>query len=90
MFRPPVTTAQLRDLIRYRKALINENTAPVTRIHRVLQDSGIKPATCVADVMNFSGRAMMRALIGDQSDNVALAEFATARVRTKIPYLRRP
>jgi hypothetical protein len=57
MFRPPVTTAQLRDLIRYRKALINENTARVTRIRKVLQDSGIKPATCAADVMSVSGRA---------------------------------
>ena len=90
MFRLPVTTAQLRDLIRYRKALINENTAPVTRIHKVLQDSGIKPATCAADVISVSGRAMMRALIGGQSDSAALAELAKARVRTKIPDLRQP
>jgi hypothetical protein len=43
--------------LNYRKALINENTARVTRIHKVLQDSGIKPATCAADVMRVSGRA---------------------------------
>jgi len=31
---------ELRDLTRYRKALINEKTAQINRIHKVLQDAG--------------------------------------------------
>ncbi|MGB8385936.1 MAG: IS110 family transposase, partial [Dermatophilaceae bacterium] len=79
----------LRDLTRYRKALINERTAQVNRIHKVLQDAGIKLTTYAADVMGVSGRAMMRALIAGEADTAALAELAKARMRTKIPNLRR-
>ena len=88
-FMPPPPVGELRDLTRYRKALINENTAQVNRIHKVLQDSGIKLTTYATDVMGVSGRAMMRALIAGQSDSPALAELAKARMRTKIPDLRK-
>jgi transposase len=88
-FAPPPPVRELRDLTRYRKALINEKTAQVNRIHKVLQDSGIKPATYATDVMGVSGRAMMAALIAGQSDSTALAELAKGRMRTKIPDLRK-
>jgi transposase len=39
-FVPPPPVRELRVLTRYRKALINEKTAQVNRIHKVLQDSG--------------------------------------------------
>ena len=84
-FVPPPPVRELRDLTRYRKALINEKTAQVNRIHKVLQDAGIKLTTYATDVMGVSGRAMMRALIAGQSDSAALAELAKGRMRTKIP-----
>jgi hypothetical protein len=58
-FLPPPPVRELRDLTRYRKALINEKTAQVNRIHKVLQDSGIKLTTYATDVMGVSGPAMM-------------------------------
>src|SRR5665647_3025617 len=39
-FVPPPRVRELRDLTRYRKALINEKTAQINRIHKVLQDAG--------------------------------------------------
>src|SRR5665213_570058 len=87
-FVPPPSVRGLRDLTRYRKALVNEKTAQVNRIHKVLQ-AGIKPATHATDVMGVSGRAMMAALIAGQSDSAALAELAKGRMRTKIPDLRK-
>jgi transposase len=39
-FVPPPPVRELRDLTRYRKALVNEKTAQVNRIHKVLQDAG--------------------------------------------------
>jgi len=86
-FVPPAPVRELRVLTRYRKALINEKTAQVNRIHKVLQDSGIKPATYATDVMGVSGRAMMAALVAGQSDSAALADLAKGRMRTKIPDL---
>jgi transposase len=88
-FVPPPPVRELRDLTRYRKALVNEKTAQVNRSHKLLQDAGIKPATYATDVMGVSGRATMAALIAVQSDSAALADLAKGRMRTKIPDLRK-
>jgi transposase len=87
-FVPPKPIRVLRDLTRYRKALINERTAQVNRLHKVLQDAGIKIATFASDVLGVSGRAMMRALIAGQGvDPAAVADLARGRMRSKIPDL---
>jgi transposase len=87
-FVPPQPVRELRDLTRYRKALINERTAEINRIHKVLEDSGIKLSSFATDVMGVSGRAMMRALIAGAGPD-QLAELAKGRMRSKIPQLRR-
>ena len=46
-FVPPPPVRELRDLTRYRKAMINEKTAQVNRIHKVLQDSGFSELNIV-------------------------------------------
>jgi transposase len=84
---PPPPIRLLRDLTRYRKALINERTAQVNRVHKTLQDAGIKLSTYASDVLGVSGRAMMRALIDGQDDPAALADLARSRMRAKIPEL---
>lgn len=88
-FVPPPAIRELRDLTRYRKALVGERTSQVNRIHKVLEDAGIKLACVATDIMGVSGRAMMRALIAGRTDPEALAELARGRMRTKIPQLRR-
>jgi hypothetical protein len=50
----------LRDLTRYRKALIRARTGEVNRLHKVLEDAGVKLATVATDVTGVSGREMMR------------------------------
>ena len=88
-FVPPRPIRELRDLTRYRKALIEERTRQVNRIHKVLEDAGIKLSSFATDVMGVSGRDMMRALIAGRSDPAALAELARGRMRPKIPQLRK-
>jgi transposase len=61
----------------------------VNRLHKVLEDAGVKLATVATDVMGVSGREMMRALIGGVADPQVLADLARARLRTKLPELRR-
>ena len=67
-FVPPRPFRELRDLTRYRKALIRARTSEVNRLHKVLEDAGVKLATVATDVMGVSGREMMRALIGGVAD----------------------
>jgi transposase len=77
-----------RDLTRYRKALIQDRTREANRLHKVLQDAGIKLASVATDVLGVSGRAMLEALIGGTTDPDVLAELARGRLRAKLPALR--
>src|SRR3954469_13619469 len=88
-FVPPRPFRELRDLTRYRKSLIRARTSEVNRLHKVLEDAGVKLATVATDVMGVSGREMMHALIGGVADPETLAELAKARLRTKLPQLRK-
>ena len=88
-FVPPQPIRELRDLTRYRKALIRARTAEVNRLHKVLEDAGVKLATVATDVMGVSGREMMHALIAGVADPDTLAELAKARLRSKLPQLRK-
>jgi transposase len=76
-------------LTRYRKALIRARTSEVNRLHKVLEDAGVKLATVASDVMGVSGREMMCALIGGVADPRVLADLARARLRSKLPELRK-
>ncbi len=88
-FVPPPPIRELRDLTRYRKALINERSREVNRIHKTLEDAGVKLPSVATDVMGMSGRAMMQALIGGQADPEVLAELAKGKLRAKLPALRK-
>jgi transposase len=88
-FVPPKPIRRLRDLTRYRKALIEERSRAVNRLHKLLEDAGIKLACVATDVMGVSGRAMMRALINGQADPEALSELAKGKLRVKLPELRK-
>jgi transposase len=87
-FVPPKPIRELRDLTRYRKTLIKERQREANRLHKVLEDAGIKLACVAADILGVSGRAMIEALIDGQADPEALAELARGRLRAKLPALR--
>lgn len=86
-FVPPKPIREMRDMTRYRKPLINERAASANRVHKVLEDAGIKINTFASDVFGVSGRAMMRALIAGHDDPAAVADLAQRRMRSKIPDL---
>src|SRR5919197_2075530 len=87
-FVPPKPIRELRDLTRYRKALIKERQQEANRLHKVLEDAGIKLSSVASDILGVSGRAMIEALIAGQGDPDALAELARGRLRAKLPALR--
>jgi transposase len=87
-FVPPAPIRELRDLTRYRKVLIEERTREVNRLHKVLEDAGIKLASVATDILGVSGRAMLEALVQGTTDPEVLADLARKRLRAKIPALR--
>jgi transposase len=86
---PPPVIAELRDLTRYRKKLIEERSRETQRIQKLLEDAGIKLDSVVSDILGVSARQMLEALIAGVRDPDALAELARTRMRPKIPQLRR-
>jgi transposase len=87
-FVPPAPIRELRDLTRYRKALLAERTREVQRLHKVLEDAGIKLDSVAAEALGVSGRAMLAALVAGERDPGVLAELARGRLRAKLPQLR--
>lgn len=87
-FVPPVPIRELRDLTRYRAVLTQERTREVTRLHKLLEDAGIKLASVATDIRGVSGRAVLEALVQGTTDLEVLAELARGRLRAKPPLTR--
>jgi transposase len=87
-FVPPVAIRELRDLTRYRKALIGERQREANRLQKILEDSGIKLASVASNVLGQSGRAMLAALTEGTTDPEVLANLAKGKLRAKLPALR--
>jgi transposase len=87
-FVPPKPIRQLRNLTRYRKTQIQERAREVNRLHKALEDAGIKLDTVASDIMGKSGRAMLDALVAGETDPDVLAELAVGRLRPKVGKLK--
>jgi transposase len=87
-FVPPKPIRQLRNLTRYRKTQIQERQREVNRLHKALEDAGIKLDCVATDILGKSGRDMLDALVAGTSDPNALANLARRQMRKKIPALR--
>ena len=87
-FVPPKPIRALRSFTRYRKAQIAERQREANRLHKALEDTGIKLDCVASDILGVSGRAMLDALVAGTTDPELLAELARGRLRTKIPALR--
>jgi len=87
-FVPPKPIRELRDLTRYRRALIKERQQEANRLHKVLEDAGVKLSCVASDVLGVSGRQMLEALISGTRDPETLAELARGRLRAKLPALK--
>ena len=87
-FVPPKPIRTLRNLTRYRKAQIAERQREANRLHKILEDTGIKLDCVATDILGVSGRAMLDALVQGTTDPEVLADLARGRLRAKIPALR--
>ncbi len=87
-FVPPIPIRRLRDLTRYRVALVSDRTGEKNRVEKLLEDAQIKLSVVASDIFGVSGRDMMAALIAGERDPRVLAQMARSRMRTKIPQLQ--
>ena len=87
-FVAPKPQRRLRALTRYRKTQIAERQREANRLHKALEDTGIKLDCVASDILGKSGRAMLDALVAGTTDPQVLAGLAKGRLREKIPALR--
>jgi transposase len=87
-FVPPKPIRTLRNLTRYRKTQIQDRQREANRLHKILEDTGIKLDCVASDILGVSGRAMLDALCQGTTDPEILADLAHGKLRKKIPALR--
>src|SRR4051794_5341753 len=82
-FVPPKPLRELRELLRYRRKLVEVQAAERNRLQRLLETANIKLGSVATDVFGVSGRAMLRALIEGEVSPEAMANLAQGRLRRK-------
>jgi len=86
-FVPDRFQRELRELTRYRTALVREHAAEQNRVQKTLEGANIKLAAVASDLMGVSARQMLAALCAGQTEATVLAQMARGRLREKIPLL---
>jgi transposase len=80
---PPKPIRTLRNPTRYRKTQIEARQRETLRLHKAIEDTGIKLGCVATDIMGKSGRAMLDALVAGTTDPDVLAELAQGLLRKK-------
>jgi hypothetical protein len=80
-FVPDQQTQEMRNLLRTRKQLVRERSSHIQRLQKTLEDANIKLDSVISDIVGLSGRRMIEALIGGETDPAALAGLAHRRIK---------
>ena len=83
-FIPAAGIKAARDVIRYRRKIVQQRSSEVQRLGGVLQDAGIKLDSVASSIDTVSGMAMICGLIDGERRGQVLAELARGRMRRKI------
>jgi transposase len=86
-FVPPRDIRRLRQLTRYRSALITARAAESQRLEKLLDSAGIKLTVIATNLLGVSCRQMVQAMIDGQRGAKQLAQLAKGRMRPKIGLL---
>jgi transposase len=87
-FIPSRPQRELRELVRYRKTVVEQRSHLVQRIQKLLEGANIKLSDVASDIVGVSGTAMLRALANGESDLDRLVELAKTSLRNKREELR--
>ena len=86
-FVPAPPIRRLRNLTRYRVALMGDRTRDAVRLEKLLEDASIKLSAVASSVTTVSARSMLAELVAGNRDAAAMAELAHSKMRRKIPDL---
>jgi transposase len=78
---------ELKELVRYRRSIVDERAREINRIQKVLEGANIKLSSVVSDIMGVSAREMLNALANGESEPQNLATKAKGTMKNRISEL---
>jgi len=87
-FIPNREQRELKEVVRYRRSIIEERTREVNRLQKVLEGGNIKLSSVASNVLGVSGRNMLEAMINGERDTSILADFALKKLKAKKEQLK--
>ncbi len=88
-FVPDREQRELRELVRYRKSLIEEKSRELNRIQKVLEGANIKLSSVVSDINGASSRSILEAIINGEENPETLAQLSQGKLKNKMDELKR-
>ncbi|MEK5549026.1 IS110 family transposase [Paenibacillus sp. FSL L8-0689] len=82
-FIPNRAQRELRELVRYRRSIIEERARQHNRIQKVLEGANIKLGSVVSDIMGVYSKNMLRAIAEGEEDPETLANLAQRTLKKK-------
>lgn len=82
-FIPDREQRELRELVRYRRSVINERAREISRVQKILEGANIKLSSVASNVLGKSGRAMLESLAKGEQDPEVLAALARGKLKSK-------
>jgi transposase len=86
-FVPPKQIRELRDLVRYRRKLVEARSSERNRLLKLLESANVKISSVISDVFGASGMLMLRALLTGEASPGEMAELAKGALRKKLAEL---
>ena len=81
-FIPERVQRELRELVRYRRSLVQERSREATRVQKVLEGANIKLGSVATDVLGVSGGKMLTAIAEGQEGSKVLADMGRVGFET--------
>lgn len=87
-FVPAAPIRELREVVRYRRKVVQVQAQERNRVLKVLETAGVKLADCLSDVLGSSGRRLIRALLADETAPEQVAALIDKRLRPKLEQIQ--
>lgn len=82
-FIPDRNQRELRELVRYRRSIIEERARQLNRIQKVLEGANIKLGSVVSDITGVSSLDMLRSIAEGNDDLEILSNMARGKMKHK-------
>jgi len=82
-FIPTREQRELRELVRYRRSLINERSREINRVEKTLEGCNIKLSSVASDIAGKSSQLIIQSIIEGDCDPETLADLAKGRLKKK-------